>query len=158
MRRIPGLTFLDWGMYGRDSYDRSVVKLAYTWGAFAELNRKYWAVCGGYFVVPTVSKVNTFDMRISSTGEYAGELDLRYPLFSQPGKLRLFGWANRSVAGSYSEPVATPIYPDIAPTWEVRANYGFVVNDEQAITGDVVRSAFYARPGRTLPDRSSPTL
>jgi high affinity Mn2+ porin len=62
-------------------------------------------------------------------------------LASQPGKLRLFGWANRATAGSYSEAVALPItspnYPDITLTRQVRTNYGFVVNLEQAITDDL---------------------
>lgn len=34
-------------------------------------------------------------------------------------------------------PVTTPNYPDIAQTRQVRANYGFVANLEQAITRDL---------------------
>jgi high affinity Mn2+ porin len=74
-------------------------------------------------------------------GEYIGELELRYSLFSQPGKLRLMGWANRANAGSYAaalaEPIATPTYPDMTLVRQVRTNYGFVANLEQAITDDL---------------------
>jgi len=63
---------------------------------------------------------------------------LRYSMFSQPGKLRLIGWANVGNAGSYSEALAeppdTPNYPDITLTRNTRTNYGFVVNVEQALT------------------------
>jgi carbohydrate-selective porin (OprB family) len=68
-------------------------------------------------------------------------LELRYSLFSQPGKLRLMGWANIANAGNYSDalalPVTTPNYPDITLTRQVRTNYGFVANLEQAITNDL---------------------
>jgi high affinity Mn2+ porin len=113
----------------------------YTWGAFAELNQKQWALRAGYFLVPTTSNVNTFDMQIPGRGEYVAELEWRYSLLSQPGKVRLFGWENRATAGSYAEAVAlpstSPNYPDITLTREVRNNYGFVVNAEQALTNDV---------------------
>jgi len=137
----PRADFLNWNIYGGGSYDLTMDKLSYTWGAYAELNQKSWAFRAGYFLVPTVSNVDTFNMHIPSQGEYAAELELRYSLLSQSGKLRLFGWANRATAGSYSEavalPLASPNYPDITLTREVRTNYGFVVNVEQAITDNL---------------------
>lgn len=137
----PRTDFLNWNIYGGGSYDLTMDKLSYTWGALVELNQKYWALRAGYFLVPTTSNVNTFDVHIPSRGEYTAELELRYSLFSQPGKLRLFGWANRATAGNYSEAVALPVpspnYPDITLTRRVRTNYGFVINAEQAITRDL---------------------
>ncbi|WP_426423631.1 carbohydrate porin [Bradyrhizobium genosp. A] len=137
----PRRDFLNWNMYCCGSYDLTMDKISYTWGAFAELNQKQWAVRLGYFLVPTVSNDNTFDTHIPDRGEYIGELELRYSLFQQPGKLRLMGWANRATAGSYSEAVALPIsstnYPDITLTRKVRTNYGFVANLEQAVTADL---------------------
>jgi high affinity Mn2+ porin len=110
-------------------------------GAAVELNQKNWAIRGGYFLVPTVSNVNTFDTQIPKHGEYIGELELRYSLFAQPGKLRLMGWTNIANMGSYAEalamPVSTPNYPDITQTRQLRTNYGFVVNMEQAITNEL---------------------
>jgi high affinity Mn2+ porin len=51
------------------------------------------------------------------------------------------GWANIATMGSYTEalamPATTPNYPDITQTRQVRTNYGFVVNMEQAITPDL---------------------
>jgi high affinity Mn2+ porin len=137
----PRKDFLNWNMYCCGSYDQTMDKISYTWGAFADLNQKSWAVCAGYFLVPTVSNVNTYDMHIPDRGEYAAELELRYALFARPGKLRLFGWANRAIAGSYAEAVALPVtspnYPDITLTRRVRTNYGFIVNIDQAITDDL---------------------
>ena len=137
----PRTNFLNWNLMCCGSYDWTMDKLGYTWGGFAELNQKQWAFRLGYFLVPTVSNVNTFDTHIPDRGEYIGELELRYGLFSQPGKLRLMGWVNRANAGSYSEAVALPVtspnYPDISLTREVRTNYGFVANLEQALTANL---------------------
>jgi hypothetical protein len=89
----------------------------------------------GYNYLPAISlcrssPTSTISTHISPQhGEYIGELELRYSLFSQPGKLRLMGWANIANAGSYSGalavPVTTPNYPDITLTRQVRSNYGF---------------------------------
>ena len=137
----PRVDFLNWNMYCCGSYDVTMDKISYTWGAAVELNQKYWAIRGGYFLVPTVSNVNTFDTQIPEHGEYIGELELRYSLFSQPGKLRLMGWANIANMGSYGDALAMlvtiPNYPDITQTRQVRTNYGFVVNLEQAITSEL---------------------
>jgi high affinity Mn2+ porin len=137
----PRVDFLNWNMYCCGSYDVTMDRISYTWGAAVELNQKNWAIRGGYFLVPTISNVNTFDTQIPQHGEYIGELELRYSLFSQPGKLRLMGWANIAEMGSYAEalamPATIPTYPDITQTRQVRTNYGFVINLEQAITSDL---------------------
>jgi high affinity Mn2+ porin len=137
----PRFDFLNWNMYCCGSYDVTMDKIGYTWGASAELNQKSWAFRTGYFLVPTVSNVNSYDTHILERGEYIGELELRYSLFSQPGKLRLMGWANIANAGGYADALAMPAttanYPDITQTRQVRANYGFVANMEQAITPDL---------------------
>jgi high affinity Mn2+ porin len=137
----PRADFINWNMYCCGSYDWTMDRISYIWGAFAELNQKYWAVRAGYFLVPVVSNDNRYDGHVPDRGEYIGEFEWRYSLFAQPGKLRLVGWANVANAGSYSQAVALPItsrnYPDITLTRRVRTNYGFVVNAEQAISNDV---------------------
>jgi high affinity Mn2+ porin len=137
----PRVDFFNWNMYCCGSYDLTMDKVGYTWGASAELNQKSWAIRAGYFLVPAVSNSFNYDTHILERGEYIGELELRYSLFSQPGKLRLMGWANIANMGSYADtlamPVTTPNFSDITLTRQVRANYGFVANLEQAITPDL---------------------
>jgi high affinity Mn2+ porin len=137
----PRRDFLNWNAYGGGSYDWTMDKISYTWGGIVDLNQKYWALRLGYFLLPVVSNVNTYDTHIPERGEYTTELELRYSLLSQAGKLRLFGWVNQGTMGSYSDalamPVATPGYPDITLTRRQRTNYGFVVNAEQALTSDL---------------------
>ena len=132
--------FFNWQLFCCGSYDWTMDQISYTWGAMAELNQKFWAFRAGYFLVPAVSNTDDFDMRFPD-GEYIGELELRYSLFAQPGKLRLMAWANRANMGTYAaalaEPITTPNYPDITLTRAVRTNYGFAANFEQAINGDL---------------------
>ncbi len=132
--------FFNWNVDCCGSYDWTMDQLSYTWGAMAELNQKSWAFRAGYFLVPDVSNSDNYDTNFPD-GEYIAELELRYSLFAEPGKLRLMAWANRANMGSYAEalaePISTPSYPDITLTRAVRTNYGFEANLEQAITNDL---------------------
>ena len=66
------------------------------------------------------------------------ELETRYSLFSQPGKLRTIGWLNSAYSGSYRETLNNPaLNLDIAQTRTGRIKYGYVVNVEQAMTDDI---------------------
>ena len=133
--------FLNWNIWGGGSFDYAADKVGYAIGAIAELNQKYWALRAGYFLLPKVSNVNQFDLHIPAHGNWTVELETRYSLFSQPGKLRVLGWMNHGNIGSYAdavaEPTAFPTYPDITLTRRVRTNPGLVVNAEQAITDDL---------------------
>jgi high affinity Mn2+ porin len=149
----PRTNFLNWNIYGAGAYDWTMDQLSWTWGALAELNQKDWAFRAGYFLLPTVSSVNTFDMHIPTRGEYTAELEWRYALASQPGTVRVFGWVNHGTMGAYAAavalPVTTPNYPDITLTREVRTNPGIVVNAAQAITSDLgLFSRMSWSPGR----------
>jgi len=137
----PRRDFLNWNMYCCGSYDLTMDKVGYTWGAYVELNQKLWAFRLGYFLLPTFSNNNAFDTHIPGRGEYLAELELRYSLLSRPGKLRLMGWLHHGNAGSYAEAVALPLtspgYPDITLTRRVRTDYGFAMNVEQEITSEL---------------------
>jgi len=137
----PRTDFLNWNIYGAGAYDWTMDQISWTWGALADLNQKDWAFRVGYFLLPTVSSTNTFDMHIPERGEYTAELEWRYSLASERGKLRLFGWVNHGTMGGYAAavalPVTTPSYPNIALTREVRTNPGVVINAEQAMSSDL---------------------
>lgn len=137
----PRTQFLNWNIYGSGSYDWTMDKPGFTWGAFAELNQKRWALRAGYFLEPTESNGNDFDTHMPTRGQYLIEPELRYSLFEQPGKLRVLGWATRANMGGYADAVAmaatTPNFPDIAATRRVRTTYGVVLNVEQALGRDL---------------------
>jgi len=130
--------FMNWALWAPGAFDYAADRLGLTYGITAELNQKHWALRGGYFLMDAESNSNNFDTKIPQRGEYVVELETRYSLFSQPGKLRTIGWLNSAYAGSYRETLANPAYNlDIALTRQGRIKYGYVINLEQALTDDI---------------------
>jgi high affinity Mn2+ porin len=85
-----------------------------------------------------VSNSNNFDTNVLQRGEYVVELETRYSLFSQPGKLRTIAWLNSANAGSYRDTLNNPaLNLDIALTRMGRIKYGYVINLEQAVSNEV---------------------
>jgi len=134
----PRTQFMNWALMDAGAYDYAADQKGYTDGLVLELNQKDWALRGGYFLVPKVSNGRDLETRIGKFGGYNVELETRYQLFSQPGKFRVLGFANRVFAGSYRETLANPAFgTDIALTRSDRTKYGFVLNLEQALSDDV---------------------
>lgn len=130
--------FMNWSMWAPGAMDYSADKVGLTYGATAEFNQKQWALRTGYFLMQSVSNSNSFDTRLLERGMYIAELETRYQLFSQPGKLRTIAWLNSANSGSYRETLNNPAFDlDIALTRRGRIKYGYVINVEQAVTDDI---------------------
>ena len=130
--------FMNWSMWAPGAFDYSADKVGLTYGATAELNQKQWALRSGYFLMQSVSNANNFDTKVFERGTYALELETRFSLFSQPGKLRTIAWLNSAFSGSYRETLNNPAFNlDIAQTRTGRIKYGYVVSLEQALTDEV---------------------
>jgi high affinity Mn2+ porin len=130
--------FMNWSMWAPGAFDYAADKLGLTYGATAELNQKHWALRTGYFLMDAVSNSSNFDTKVFQRGEYVVELETRYSLFSQPGKLRTIAWLNSAFSGSYRETLDDPaLNLDIAQTRTGRIKYGYVINLEQALTDEV---------------------
>jgi high affinity Mn2+ porin len=130
--------FMNWSMWAPGAFDYSADKVGLTYGVTAELNQKYWALRGGYFLMVSESNSNHFDTRVPERGQYVLELETRYSLFSQPGKLRTMGWVDSANMGSFRETLNNPaLNLDIAQTRRGRLKYGYAINLEQAITDDI---------------------
>src|SRR5258708_20110863 len=81
-----------------------------------------------------VSNSNSFAARVFQRGGYVLELETRYSLFSQPGKLRTIAWLNSAFSGSYRETLNDPaLNLDIAQTRAGRIKYGYLFNLAQAL-------------------------
>lgn len=140
----PRVDFLNWSIWAAGAFDYPADKVGLTYGAVAELNQRSWALRAGYFLIGDQSNSNNFDMAVFRRGGYVGELEERYSLFSQPGKLRITGWMNEAFAGNFSDAVslmlANPgldVNSAIVATRQGRPTYGYVVNLEQSITDDI---------------------
>jgi high affinity Mn2+ porin len=130
--------FINWSIWAPGAFDYSADKVGLTYGATAELNQKQWALRSGYFLMQSVSNANSFDTNVFQRGTYVLELETRYSLFSQPGKLRTIAWLNSANSGSYRDTLNNPaLNLDISLTRMGRIKYGYVVNLEQAVTDDI---------------------
>jgi high affinity Mn2+ porin len=130
--------FMNWSMWAPGAFDYAADKLGLTYGVTAELNQKQWALRGGYFLMDAVSNSNSFDTKVFQRGGYVIELETRYSLFSQPGKLRTIAWVNSANSGSYRDTLNNPAFNlDISQTRIGRVKYGYAVNLEQAVTEDI---------------------
>ena len=130
--------FMNWSMWAPGAFDYSADKGGLTYGATAELNQKQWALRSGYFLMQSVSNANSFDTKVFERGTYVLELETRFSLFSQPGRLRTIAWLNSAFSGSYRETLNNPAFNlDIAQTRTGRIKYGYVVSLEQALTDEV---------------------
>jgi high affinity Mn2+ porin len=66
------------------------------------------------------------------------ELETRYSLFTQPGKLRTIAWLNSAFSGSYRETLDNPaLNLDIAQTRTGRIKYGYAITLEQALNDEI---------------------
>src|SRR5882757_7579908 len=117
--------FINWSMWAPGAFDYSADKVGLSYGVTAELNQKQWALRSGYFLMQSTSNSNSFDTNVFERGTYVLELETRYSLFSQPGKLRTIAWLNSAYSGSYRETLDNPAF-----------------NLEQALTDDI---GFFSR-------------
>jgi high affinity Mn2+ porin len=77
-------------------------------------------------------------MNLFRRGGYVVELETRYQLFGQPGKLRTLGFLNSTFSGSYRETLDNPaLNLDISQTRRGRVKYGYAINLEQAVTDEI---------------------
>jgi len=130
--------FMNWSMWAPGAFDYSADKVGLSYGATAEFNQKQWALRSGYFLMQSVSNSNNFDTKVFERGTYVVELETRYSLFNQPGKLRTIAWLNSAFSGSYRETLDNPaLNLDIAQTRTGRVKYGYVVNLEQALSDEI---------------------
>jgi high affinity Mn2+ porin len=137
----PRADFMNWAMWSSAAYDFPADLPGYTRGGVVELNRKDWAVRAGLFEVPTAPNS---DILTTKGGGAIVELEERYAIAAQPGKLRLGVFGNQGNTASYRQALAIvaadPSLDINAVTASIRhtlPKYGFYANMEQQVAKDV---------------------
>jgi len=127
----PRNDFMNWAIWEGGAYDYAADQKGYTDGVAVDLNQKEWAFRFGYFLEPKFSSSGDLDTLVFQRGGYQAEIEQRYEISSRPGRLRVLGFMNRALMGSYSRALTTPDF-NIAQTRKDRFKIGFVLNLEQA--------------------------
>jgi high affinity Mn2+ porin len=137
----PRTDFQNWALWEAAAYDFPADLPGFTRGVVVELNRIDWALRGGLFQVP---KEPNSDVLVFKTAGVIVELEERYKVYNQPGKLRLGVFANEGRTGNYDEALAIAasdpsidINTAMESTRRQRPKYGFYINAEQALSKDV---------------------
>jgi high affinity Mn2+ porin len=132
----PRNDFMNWAIWEGGAYDYAADQKGYTDGVAVDLNQKEWAFRFGYFLEPKFPNSGDLDTLVFQRGGYQAEIEQRYEISSRPGRLRVLGFVNRALMGSYSRALTTPDL-NIAETRKDRFKTGFVLNLEQALDEDL---------------------
>jgi high affinity Mn2+ porin len=145
----PRNDFLNWTLVNTGAFDYAADAWAFTYGAAVEWYTGPWTVRGGIFDGPVVPNSTDLD---PSFGQFqmVGEVERRYSVWDQPGKIAVTGYLTRARMGNFQDAVnvaaATGQTPDLALVRTYTSKTGIAANWEQQIIPGV---GLFARAGYT---------
>jgi len=154
----PKTDFLNWSMINAGTFDYAGDGWGYTYGAAAEWYQGSWTLRAGAFDLsasPAGGDSPNGGVLDSTFQQYAlvAEIEKRYELWGQPGKLKLTGFVNRGRAGRYQDAITlaqiTGEPADIIAVRHYTSRPGVSMNLEQQISDTV---GVFARAGWADPN------
>ena len=143
----PRNDFMNWALVDTATFDYAADAWGYTYGAAAEWYQGDWTVRGGLFDLSNVPNSSDLDPTFDQF-QWVGEIERRYELWGQPGKLAVTGFLTRGRMGSFSDAIAlamaTGTAANIAAVRQYNGRGGVSLNLEQQITDDL---GVFARAG-----------
>ncbi|NGM38604.1 outer membrane beta-barrel protein [Methylobacterium sp. DB0501] len=101
----PRVDFFNWALWASSAWDFPANLAGYTQGVVVEYNRKEFAVRAAYAQVPKEPSSNVLDPRILQKGGLNVELEVRYSVLDQAGRLRFGAFSNEGRSANYREAV-----------------------------------------------------
>jgi high affinity Mn2+ porin len=142
----PKSDFLNWSLVNAGTFDYAADALGYNYGVAAEWYTGQWTFRGGAFdlstsptggVSPTGGALDPTFQQFS----LIGEIERRYDLWGQPGKIKVTGFLNRGSAGNFNDAVAlaqiTGSPADINAVRSYTSRPGVSLNLEQQVMDNV---------------------
>ena len=138
----PRSQFMGWAVMYNGAWDYPADVRGYTWGWVHEVHTRNWSFRYASAAMPRVANGLRFDRRLFRNRGDVFEIERRWEARTHPGVLRLMSYENHANAGTYAQALrqsdVTGEVPDVTAT---RRNgtlkYGFGVNAEQEITGEI---------------------
>ena len=143
----PRSDFLNWALVGTGTFDYASDGWGMTYGTAIEWYKGPWTLRGGIFDLTIVPNSNELD---PSFGQFQldGEIERRYELWQQPGKLAITGFLSRGGMGSFEDAIQlselTGQPADIAAVRNYTSRTGVSLNLEQQLMPNL---GFFARAG-----------
>ena len=106
----PKTDFLNWALINAGTFDYAGDAWGYTYGGAIEWYRDWWTLRGGVFDLSATPAggVSPASFGLNSTFnqfQMVGELESRYQLWGQPGKLKVTGFLSRGRAGAFQQAI-----------------------------------------------------
>jgi high affinity Mn2+ porin len=143
----PRADFLNWALVDTGSFDYAADAWGYTYGAAAEWYYGKWAFRAGIFDLSIVPNSTELDHTFAQH-QWIGEVERRYEVNGQPGKLAVTGFLSHGNMGRFADAVALATVTggpaDIAAVRRFQNRTGISVNVEQQLSPTV---GVFARAG-----------
>jgi high affinity Mn2+ porin len=143
----PRGDFMNWSLIDTGTFDYAADAWGFTYGSAAEWYQGDWTVRGGIFDLSKVPNSTDLDTTFQQF-QWVGEIERRYELWGQPGKLAVTGFLTRGRMGSFADAIALAMVTggpaDISAVRHYNSRGGVSLNLEQQITQEL---GVFARAG-----------
>jgi high affinity Mn2+ porin len=143
----PRSDFLNWSVVDTGTFDYAADAWAYTVGGAIEWYTGPWTFRGGIFDMSVAPNTTMLD---SSFGQFQwdGEIERRYLVLGEPGKVAITGFLTRARMGSFEDAILLAAMtggpPDLAAVRTYQSRGGISMSLEQQLIENV---GFFARAG-----------
>jgi high affinity Mn2+ porin len=145
----PRNDFLNWTLVNTGAFDYAADAWAFTYGSAVEWYTGQWTFRAGIFDGPVVPNSSDLDPTFGQF-QMVGEIERRYELWGQPGKIAVTGYLTRARLGNFADAVElaamTGTPADISVVRAYTSKNGVAANIEQQIFPGV---GLFARAGYT---------
>ena len=143
----PRGDFMNWSLVDTGTFDYAADAWGYTVGGAIEWYTGPWTFRGGVFDLSVTPNTSGLDPHFGQF-QWDGEIERRYSIFDQPGKVAVTGFLSRGRMGSFEDAILlaamTGTPADITAVRSYTSRGGISMNLEQQIVENV---GFFARAG-----------
>jgi high affinity Mn2+ porin len=143
----PRGDFMNWSIIDTGTFDYAADAWGYSLGAAVEWYQGPWTFRGGVFDLSTTPNATGLDSRFQQF-QWLGEIERRYSLWDQPGKLAITGFLTRGGMGSFQDAIQLAALTggpaDITAVRHYQSRGGISMNLEQQLTPSI---GLFARAG-----------
>jgi high affinity Mn2+ porin len=143
----PRSDFMNWSLVDTGTFDYAADAWGYSVGAAAEWYQGPWTLRGGLFDLSITPNATHLDPTFGQF-QWVGEIERRYSIWDQPGKVAVTGFLSRGRMGSFQDAIELAALTggpaDIAAVRQYQSRGGISMNLEQQLLPNV---GFFARAG-----------
>jgi high affinity Mn2+ porin len=143
----PRADFMNWSIVDTGTFDYAADAWAYTVGAAAEWYQGPWTLRAGLFDLSIAPNQTALDPTFGQF-QSIGEIERRYSIWDQPGKIAVTGFLTRGRMGSFEDAILLAAMTggpaNIAAVRQYQSRGGISMNLEQQLMPNV---GFFARAG-----------